>query len=67
MEVNLVYMIFTMTAYFIFLLSFRKDYGVKFSYYAIIILIIRQTARLLDFENTKPYMSRIDWDFLFSY
>ena len=54
MEVNLVYMIFTMTAYFIFLLSFRKDYGVKFSYYAIIILIIRQTARLLDFENTKP-------------
>lgn len=58
-------MVFTVIAYAILILSFRKKYGVTFSYYGIVIVIIRQTARLLDLENTKSLMKRPDWDAMF--
>ena len=60
-------MVFTMIAYIIFALSFKAKYGVKFSYYGIIIVLIRQAMRLQDFENTKPEMKDIDWHFLVLY
>ena len=41
-------------AYIIFAMSFKEKYGVKFSYYGIVIVLIRTSIRLQDFENTKP-------------
>ena len=57
-------MIFTIIAYILFALSFKKEYGVSLSYYSIIIVIIRQPIRLLDFENTRPSLSGINWNFM---
>ena len=57
-------MILTFVINVILALSFRKDFGVSFSYYSIILLQVRQTFRLLDFENTKPYMTAFDWNSL---
>ena len=54
----------TIIAYIIQILSFKKNFGVKFSYFSIIIAIIRTSFRLFDFENTKPYMKELDWNFL---
>ena len=53
-----------MIAYVIFALSFRKEYGVMFSHYACIIILVRQAIRFLDFENTKPFTSSLNWNFV---
>ena len=50
-SVNIVYLILSFINLAILALSFRKEYGVKFSYYAIIITLIRLPTPLLDFED----------------
>ena len=62
--VNIVYSVFTIIAFIILGLSLRKSYGVKYSYGATIIIILRQSFRLLDFEDTKDKMDPIDWNYL---
>ena len=49
--VNIVYMIVSFINFTILALSFRKEYGIKFSYYAIVITLIRITFPVMDFEN----------------
>ena len=45
-------------------LSFRPKYGVSFSYYGNILLFVRQSIRLLDFEDTKTKMDITAWHLL---
>ena len=42
-------------------ITYRKDYGPKYSYFTIILLFVRQAVRLLDFEKTKHNMEGNDW------
>ena len=58
----MVKMVITFIIYAIFAISFKKNYGVKYSYYSLIILIIRAEVRLLDFENTKSGMKGFKWN-----
>ena len=51
--VNIVYLIISLICYAILALSYKKDYGVKFSYYAVVIIILKGTVPLLDFENAN--------------
>ena len=50
-EVNFVYLVITFVIFAILALSFKKEYGVKFSYFSIILILIRIPFPLLDFEN----------------
>ena len=49
--VNIVYMIISFINFAIIALSYRKEYGLKFSYYAIIITLIRIPLPVFDFEK----------------
>lgn len=62
--VNCIYMAFTIICFIIQALSYRKSFGVKFCYYSIIIIMIRQAVRILDFEKTKFTMSTHEWTHL---
>ena len=57
-------MVFTLVAFAFISLSFRKEYGVSITYNSIIIILIRQSIRLLDFENTRPLMTAVEWNSL---
>ena len=56
--VNIGYMIITLINFAILVLSFKKEYGVKFSYYAVVLIILRNSFPLLDIENTQHNMDR---------
>ena len=61
-KINSIYMIWTIFIYVVLGLSFRKDYGVKYSYVTNILLILRQGILILDFEDTKRHMKEISWN-----
>ena len=61
---NIIYTIVSLISYIILALSFRKEYGVSFSYYSIIIILLRQAFRFLDLEDTKGKMSDTNWNFV---
>ena len=54
-------MLLTIITSIILVLSFKERYGVSFSYYSIILLLIRQNVRLLDFEQTRANMTPLEW------
>ena len=61
-------MILSFIIFTIIALSYKSNYGVRFSYYALIITLFRAAFRLLDFEKTKVGMEGIVWEFtLISY
>ena len=51
--VNLIYSLASVVIFLFIGLSFKKKYDVKFCYFGVILLNIRQSLRCLDFENTK--------------
>jgi len=54
-------MIVTTIALTIIGMSFKKRYGARFSYPSVLLTLIRQPFRLLDFEGTKHKMKKVDW------
>ena len=62
-QYNIFYMVLSIIVYVIISFSYKKDYGVRFSYYALIIILFRLAFRLLDFEKTKVGMEGIVWEF----
>ena len=54
-------MVFSFIFFILIGITFRKDYGPKYSYFPIILLLMRQSIRLLDFENTKTLMEGNGW------
>ena len=61
---NIIYTIISLVSYVILALSFKKEYGESFSYYSIIIILLRQAFRFLDLEDTKGKMSDTNWNFV---
>ena len=59
--VNYFYMLFTCVSYIIIWLSYKPKYGVKFSVYSFVLLILRLNIRLLDFEFTKEVLGDFKW------
>ena len=59
-NVNIVYLILTLICYAILVFSYKKEYGVKFSYYSVVLIILKTALPLLDFENAHQFM---DHDF----
>ena len=65
---NIFYMILTFIVFIVIGLSYKQNYGVRFSYYALIITLLRASFRLLDLEQTRDELKGIVWEFtLISY
>ena len=56
-QVNTLYMAISFINFLIIALSFKKTYGVKFSYYATILSLLRLALRWLDLENSTKVIS----------
>ena len=52
-SILILYFVQSALSFIIIALSFKKTYGVKFSYHASILLILRLNIRWLDFENSR--------------
>ena len=52
--INIIYTLISLIIFVIIYLSNKEKYGIKFSYYSLILIILRNVIRLLDFENTQP-------------
>ena len=63
-RINIAYTVITFLIFINLALSFRKEYGIKFSYLSIIALLIRVPIRLLDFENMRPNIDDSEWNLL---
>ena len=61
--VNLIYSLASVVIFLFIGLSFSQKYDVKFCYFGVILLNLRQSFRCLDFENTKELMGSDDWNF----
>ena len=60
-EVNFAYMLFSTIIFMIYGLSFKEKYGVKFSYLANIMLLVRNSIRGLDLEQAKKDLGDNNW------
>ena len=59
--VNILYTLLSLIIFVIIYLSYKEKYGIKFCYHSLILIIFRNIFRLLDFENTKTFMSGFGW------
>lgn len=60
-NVNIVFYLVSIINFVIIALSYKKSYGVKFSYYATIIMLIRLAFRWLDVENSKKVFDPFEY------
>ena len=66
--VNIVYLFFSCLCLLLLACSFtnnvRRSYNSMYSFW--ILLLFRNISRLLDLENTRKFVTQVEWDYIFN-